>query len=571
MTSGQPSFIPHRQRWVILAILSLPVFIGSLDVTIVSAILPEVITELNLSLDTKYDDASWALSGYLLAYTISMTFTGRLSDILGRRWVYVVCLLIFMFGSWFVTVADGQPAEWFVDVYRWIYPNPDTHIPPALETRQLYLFIAGRVIQALGAGAMVPVTMALVSDMFAPGERARPLGMVGAIDTAGWVLGHLYGGVMVKVFGEHGQAIVDALASLGLSVGFPDWRWLFLLNIPLSMIALGGAWWALNDSTYEPQRGSRFDYLGTALITLALVGLNVGLGSPSPEGSVGTTAQSTGPTRPDFAIYLLIMAAVAFGLFILWEFRTRHPLIDLRMFANRNYWATSLINLCLGFSLAIGLVSIPILINIRLNDPSPGELLDAAYHAGLVLSGLTVPMALAAVPGGWLTERFGFRQVTVGGMALAIGGFLLAALTWDVNISYGLMAGEIAIVGVGLGLTMAPISAALLNEAKPNQLGVSAALLLIMRLVGMTLALSSLTIYALQRIDERVANMSLAQNTNPYLLATYNQMNELYLIGAGVCLLGLLLGLLLRGGQSPNHHKGLEKTAAQPHPGSEMI
>ncbi|MCI0714398.1 MAG: MFS transporter, partial [Chloroflexi bacterium] len=395
----------NRERWIILSILCLPVFIGSLDLTIVSAILPEVITELRLSLDSKYDEASWALGGYLLAYTISMTFTGRLSDIVGRRWVYVVCLIIFMFGSWFVTIADGQPAEWYLDIYRRIYPNPDTHTPPPLESRQLYMFIAGRVIQALGAGAMVPVTMALVSDMFLPAERPRPLGFVGAIDTGGWVLGHLYGGIMVKLFGDYGSEIADFLGT-----GIPDWRWLFLLNIPIGLIAMGGAWYALRDSDFEPHAGQKFDWIGTALITLALIGLNLGLGSPSPEGSVGADSVDA-PARPEFANYLLVLAAVTFVLFIFWELRTRHPLIKLSQFRKRNFSAAGFINLCLGFSLAIGLVSVPILINIGLDDPTRDDLLQAAFHTGLVLSGLTVPMALAAVPGGWLTERHGYRLV----------------------------------------------------------------------------------------------------------------------------------------------------------------
>lgn len=553
MASTLTTPIDKRRRWIILAMLSLPVFIGSLDVTIVSAILPEVITELRLSLDTKYDDASWAISGYLLAYTISMTFTGRLSDIIGRRWVYIICLAIFIFGSWFVTIADDQPAEWYLDIYRQIYPNPDTHIPPPLETRQLYMFIAGRIIQALGAGAMVPVTMALVSDMWPPAERPRPLGLVGAIDTAGWVLGHLYGGVMVKVFGDHGGDIVDAIASIGVTVDVPDWRWLFLFNIPTSLIALVGAWWALRDTSYQPEKGGRFDMVGTMLIITALIGLNVGLGSPTPENAVGADSLSEGTSRPAYALYLLITAAVTFIGFIVWELRAKHPLINLRMFRRVNYRVAAFINLCMGFSLAIGLVSIPILINIRLDDPTSDELLQAAYHAGLVLSGLTVPLALAAIPGGWLTEKYGYRLVTVGGMALAVLGFVMAALTWDINVSYEMMAGQIAIVGVGLGLTVSPIATALINESDAGQLGVSAALVLIMRLIGMTLALSSLTIYALERVEERVDALPVPENfndTNPYLVATYAQMNEIYFVGAGVCLVALLVALWLRGGRT---------------------
>ncbi|HLA43738.1 MAG TPA: MFS transporter, partial [Aggregatilineales bacterium] len=96
-----------RSPWLVLGFLCIPVFIGAVDLTIVSAILPEVIVSLKLPLETRLDDAFWSITGYLLAYTISMVFVGRLSDIIGRRRVYFVCLLLFMFGSFWVAVAHG--------------------------------------------------------------------------------------------------------------------------------------------------------------------------------------------------------------------------------------------------------------------------------------------------------------------------------------------------------------------------------------------------------------------------------------------------------------------------------
>ena len=92
--------------WLILAIVSLPVFIGALDLTIISAVLPEVIISLDLPVKEYLDQASWAVNGYLIAYALSMTFTGRLSDIIGRRAIYISCLLIFIAGSYLVTIYD---------------------------------------------------------------------------------------------------------------------------------------------------------------------------------------------------------------------------------------------------------------------------------------------------------------------------------------------------------------------------------------------------------------------------------------------------------------------------------
>ena len=100
-------FRQQASPWAILAIVCLPVFIGALDLTIISAVLPEVIVSLDLPVKEYLDQASWAVNGYLLAYAISMTFTGRLSDIVGRRTIYIGCLLVFMVGSYLVTMYDN--------------------------------------------------------------------------------------------------------------------------------------------------------------------------------------------------------------------------------------------------------------------------------------------------------------------------------------------------------------------------------------------------------------------------------------------------------------------------------
>ncbi len=558
----------NGRPWAILLVLSLPVFIGALDLTIVSAILPEVINQLHLPIDSKFDDATWAVSGYLLAYTISMTFMGRISDIVGRRWVYIVSLLIFMFGSWFVTVAHTWPADWYLRVFRFFNSDPDARVP-ALEMRQLNMIILGRVIQAFGAGAMVPVTMALVGDMFEADKRARPLGFVGAIDTAGWVLGHLYGGAMVKFFDINGQSIVDFFDSLSIGISHPDWRTLFILNIPLSLIALIGALVALRGPQFKVRYGQRFDYLGTALITLALICLSIGVGGTTPESALGASdfGEVAGTTDNNYTVPLLTVSAIAFVLFLLWELRASHPLLDLHLFRHRNYSSSAFTNFCVGFTLAIGLVSVPLVINLRADANQAGAFKDAALVAGLVLSGLTVPMALAAFPSGWLSDRFGFRNVTVTGLAMATVGFIVCSLTWTAEISPWIMALEMSLIGIGLGLTISPVSTALINEVQGGERGVSAALVLILRLVGMTLALSGLTAYALNRVEDRISSLessvlsdSTARDT-AYLEATVAQVNEIFLIGAAFSLLALLVAWQLRGGRV---HPKPQPTQSQP-------
>src|SRR5437868_8561883 len=108
MSATVQSVSRHR-RWIIMALILIPVFIGALDLTIVSAILPEVLARLKIPVDTNLNSASWAVTGYLLAYTVSMTITGRLSDLIGRRNVYLVCLAVFIAGSWWLATAHALP------------------------------------------------------------------------------------------------------------------------------------------------------------------------------------------------------------------------------------------------------------------------------------------------------------------------------------------------------------------------------------------------------------------------------------------------------------------------------
>lgn len=505
--------------WLILAFICIPVFIGSLDLTVVSAFLPELITELQLPFQTSLDDAAWIVSGYLLAYTISLTFMGRVSDLIGRKAVYAVCLLIFIVGSILVATAHQWPTDILYSMMRRAGQRPD---PASVN---LLAIIIGRVIQALGAGALVPVSLALVGDMFPPDQRARPLGLIGAVDTLGWVLGHLYGGLLVQVM---------------------PWQGLFWINVPLTLLALFLTLWALRGVPHPKGKG-RFDFLGVGLIIGALTCLNVGLGA-NIEIPSGTTGFEELSPLPAHAGPVLLLALLFFAGFIFVESRIRDPLIRLKMFVRRNVWAGSLTNLFVGYCLFIGLVSVPILVNVR--QESFEQLTQAALTVGLLLSTLTIPMALAAIPGGWLSERIGERRTTALGLSMALIGFVLIWQTWTIEISDALVGLEMAIVGIGLGLTFSPISASVINAADDDERGVASALVIILRLIGMTVSVSSLTAIALTRVGYLVqiaqGNQDTSQFLTIYANATVQVLGEIGLIGALMCGIALIPALMLR-------------------------
>lgn len=516
-----PSTAPSRVNpWVVMAFIALPVFIGSLDLTVVSAFLPELVVQLQLPFDRALDDAAWIVTGYLLAYTISLTFMGRVSDLIGRRAVYIVCLIIFIAGSLLVAVAHLGPTDLLFSLYRRMgYRTVE------IQYVTLQVIIIGRVIQAIGAGALVPVSLALVADLFPAQRRAAALGLVGALDTLGWVLGHLYGGLLVQVM---------------------PWQGLFWINIPLSILALGGVLYALRHVPQVRGKG-RFDFLGTALIVGALTALNVGLGA-NIEISGTANLDNLSPL-PTYAAPVLLAGAVMFVLFIIVELRTRDPLINLRMFRQRNLSAASVVNVIIGYVLFIGLVSVPLLVNIR--QESTADLQRAALEVGILLSALTVPMALAALPGGWLSQRVGVRNTLLIGLVLAAFGFFLKWQTWSESITNEFLALQMAIIGVGIGLTFSPVSAAIINTASDEERGVASALVIILRLLGMTISVSTLSTYGFYRVKVLVAEAQALPGFDPNMLtnisvhATLVVLEEMGLIGLVLCVVAILPTLLI--------------------------
>ncbi|MDW8299933.1 MAG: MFS transporter [Anaerolineae bacterium] len=554
--------LTERRRWLIIALVLVPVFVGSIDLTIVSAILPEVLIKLNIPIDTNLGAAAWVVTGYLLAYTVSMALMGRFSDMVGRRSAFLVCLALFIIGSWWVATAHLFPTALLNDIARrYLGQRPD------LNQLTLLAVIIGRVVQALGAGAVVPVSLALVADLYPPERRAAAVGFVGAMDTLGWVLGHLYGGVMVSFFQQHGEAIRLWLSRLGLALPAPDWRTLFWLNVPLGIFAFVLMIFALR-GVQHPISPGRFDLIGAFLVAAALTCLVLGLGGNTDvTGATSLEALQAQMRELPYNIPLLAAGVALIGVFLLWEWRQEHPLLELHLFRQRAVSAATLTNWLIGFLLMLGLVSVPLLINLRAENASAEAIARAAERAGILLSTLTIPMALAAVPGAWLSGKIGFRNTVLSGVLLAIIGFLLAGGTWRADTPELLMSLHLVLIGVGLGLTIAPIGTVVINAVDATRRGVASALVLIMRYLGMTIAIPSMTTYAFSRLNYMVslARESFAldwsaeqiqrESVRVYFESGVAVIAEMLLIGALIGAVALLPALWLRGKQSNSEVK----------------
>lgn len=486
-----------------LALVCAAVFVGAVDLTIVTAVLPKIMVDLSVSIDTELHRASWIITGYLLAYTISMTFTGRLSDLYGRRAAYLICLTIFTIGSVVVAVA------------------------PALEE-----VVVGRVVQALGAGALVPISMALVSDIFPPERRPAALGVIAAVDTAGWMVGHVYGGALMRLF--------------------DDWRLLFWLNVPFGMIALALTWLALRRVVVTRASGS-FDWRGAVLISIGLTAFNIGMGAGAELGQTDFYGERPGP--PPYALPLTLASLAVLAAFIWVERRTRDPLLDLALFRQRGTVAASIMNVLIGFALALAIANVPLFINTRLGllyPTDPDILRRGAWETGLVLSALTVALALLAWPGGRLAGRFGERLPALIGLAVATTGYL-AMSRWQSDTDYWTMVGGLTLAGCGIGMALAPTASAIIAAAGPDRRGAASALVIILRLIGMTAGVSTLTLWGVQRQDalRRAADPALLMDfdrARMFLIDVAAQVvGETFLFAVAACALAFVAAIWLPG------------------------
>lgn len=458
-----------RSPGLILAVVGFSVFVAADDLTVVSTMLRPIIGDLGLVLPDGLDDAAWVVNAYLIAFVAVMPLAGRLSDVVGRRVTFTVAWLLFLVGT--ILIPLSTELDVFAD-HRFAW------------------FLTGRVLTAIGGGAMLPVALAVVGDAYPVETRSRALGTLGAIETLGWVWGPLYGALLVRLL---------------------SWQWQFWLNVPLAVGGAVACWWALGDHGRPAQRPS-IDWLGAALLTITLVSLNVALLGSAEIQSVTGLDELTGGSGADttWLFAVAAVAAIGFGFAEWWALRRGDdPLIDPRLFrlgsrSARNMVVALVVNFAVGAGLVIAMVDVPLFVNAVEVD-----LERSAVVAGAILSALTAAMAVTSYVGGRLTQSSWYLPPLLAGVALATAAYLWMGLTWDADAPYALFAAQLALLGAGLGLTVAPVTSAVVDHAPPDQRGAAAGLVMVVRLLGLSVGLSALTAWGLARFNELRATLVL--------------------------------------------------------------
>ena len=508
-----------KNRFILFS-LAFGVFVAADDLTVVSTMLRQIVFDLEIPLPDGLDQAAWVVNAYLIAYVVVMPFVGKVGDVFGRKRIYLASLVLFLIGSiWVILPFNPLTAD--------LFPN---------NFNLFNFFLAGRVITALGGGAMVPVSMAIIADSYTPERRAGALGILGAIDTAGWVWGPLYGAILVR---------------------YLTWQWQFYLNIPLTIIGVGLAFYALRDLP-EPAEKSRIDWLGAVLLTVSLICLNIALLNSGDISSAGGFADFDQDSKIS-TLPLYLTAVITFALFLFQQRRLSNapslpsPLLPLSLFKRPNFSRAIFINFLVGAVLIIAMVNVPLVINVL-----EIEVGSAAMTSGVLLAVMTGAMAFMAWVGGQWTQRRGYRAPSVAGLLACALGFGLMGFIWTSATSYGQMAWQLAILGVGFGLVTTPIQTAVVNAAPDDQRGIASSLAIVLRLIGMSVGLSALTAWGLYRFGILRQNIVLPALDDPnYQSAIINglidttvaTLAETFLISALLMVIGIVVSLRFRADQ----------------------
>ncbi len=511
-----------------LVVACAAVFVTALDQTVVVTALEPIMNDLNIP-STKLDQAAWIVSGYLLGYVIVMPLMGRVSDMYGRRRIFLLCLALFGLASLACAIANPSFLEtlgFSHSVQRglehaqdqfalWLRPlgldpcaadNPGT----ACVQSGLVWLVPARFIQAVGGGAVVPVAMAIAGDYVGLERRGLVLGIIGAVTEAGGALGPLYGAGIIQLFG--------------------GWPWIFLLNVPLVVILFVAGWFLVPKGEHTR---ARIDWLGAVLLGISLACLSLGLSQNA--GQTGFSVTSTAENHP-----VLVGAALLFlALFIVREIFASQAMVEMRLFQRRAFSAAIAGSLLSGAALIIALVDIPIFYLTVVN----GSILQT----GLSLLCMTVWIPLSAVAGGWLCQRIGCHLTGVLALLLAALGFFLMHL-WPVQLGWPELIRDTFLVGVGFGLVVAPLGTSTLNAAGAERGGVASAVVTAARMIGMILGLAALTSWGLARFRQLSAGYTIQQlSTDPSLLneVLRHVYTDIFLAAAVLCLVAILPAALL--------------------------
>jgi len=402
-----------RNPWLVLVFLSLGFFMILLDTTIVNIAIPSMISGLHSSLD----QILWVLNAYLLVYAVLLITCGRLGDLVGPRRLFIIGLVVFTVASALCGLAqDGGQ------------------------------LIAARILQGIGGAILTPQTLSIITTIFPSERRGAAFGIWGAVAGVAAITGPTLGGFLVS---------------------YVDWRWIFYVNVPVGLIALGGALFVVPD--LRPGRRHRLDLVGVALASVGLFLIVFGLveGQRYDWGAIWGAI-----TIPE----MIVAGAVLLLVFVAFERYQAEPLLPLTLFGNRNFsiaiWVSAVV--------AFGMLGFFIPVTIFLQS----VLGFSALKAGLTFVPMSILSMLVAPWAGRLSDRLGGKYILLAGLTFFAAGMGLVVYLISLSATQATFWGPAALAGIGMGMTFAPLTTVAMRNVSPQMAGAASGVLNTVRQLG---------------------------------------------------------------------------------------
>ncbi|MET0751778.1 MAG: MDR family MFS transporter [Pyrinomonadaceae bacterium] len=398
-----------RRRVAVTIGVMTGMFIAALEATVVGTAMPTVIASLG-----GLNHYSWVFSAYLVTSTVTVPVWGKLSDLYGRRLLYQIGIGVFLLG----TLLSGLSTS-------------------------MTLLIIFRAVQGLGAGALIPLGMTIIGDIFTLEERARMQAYFSGVWGLSSVIGPIVGGF-----------VTDQIS----------WRWVFFINLPIGIIAALIIGFALKEPklTEKP----KIDYAGAALLMIAISLLMLAM--VEGGGSIATLFSTEN-------LLIIFAAVILLWIFVWVEIKAQDPIIPFELFRNRMVSVSVAAGFLAGVAMFGAISFVPLF--------AQGALGLTATAAGSLLTPLMLSWVLMSVIGGRILLKVGYRSISIAGFIILTTGFVFLAMFQRETARVWLYT-DLALIGAGLGLTMLTLLIAVQQAVERTKLGVATSLNQFSRAIG---------------------------------------------------------------------------------------
>ncbi len=479
-------------KWIALLVTTIGSLMVAIDSTIVILGLPSMIQDLHSNLVKM----TWIIIGYLLVSTILQITFGRMADMFGRVRLYNIGFIIFTAGSALCGFAQT-----------------DT---------QLIIF---RVVQGLGGAMLGANAMAIITEVFPANQRGQAMGFNAITWGAGSVLGPVLGGIILAV---------------------ASWRWIFLVNLPIGVIATLAAYLLLHDIKPNP-KGEQFDIVGAIFFSIGLLGLLMGI-----IGGIGANALAPQIVAP------IGIGAAGMVAFIIWEQRAAFPMLDLHLFTSRTYTFSTL---------AATLQSLAVFaVNFLLIFYLQGVKGDSPILSALLILPLPLATSIIGPLSGRWADRIGGKIPATIGLLLQCAALLLLVMLTP-STPYILLAIALFLLGIGGGMFWSPNTSVTMNAAPANRLGVASATLNTMRNIGTVFSFAIALAVAAASMPPKLVNevfLGTVGHLQPIIAQDFTEAMTKAFIASAIISLAAIYSSFVRDSKSVG-----AKTNATAHGGSQ--